>query len=45
MYHIELPYPIYVYDLNRATVGDIKKDQWILVNPRAVYSSIEDWYK
>ncbi len=45
LYHIDLPYGINVYDLNGATPGDLARDKWILVNPRAVFNSMQDWYK
>jgi hypothetical protein len=45
VYQTKSPYPIYVYDLN-STREDLKKQKdWVFVNPMAIYTSVEYWYK
>lgn len=41
---IKSPYHIFVYDLQSISPAEVKK-YWVLVNPMATYTSIENWYK
>jgi hypothetical protein len=33
-----------LYDLNSTSPKDLKNQGWVLVNPSAVYDSVEKWY-
>ncbi len=42
--HITDTYEIYVYNLTSIGKTELLKD-WVLVNPAAIYSSVENWYE
>lgn len=44
IYEIQKPYHVYLYELHNVPQKEIDK-HWVLVNPRATYSSVEHWYR